>query len=156
MNTNPYAPPIADVGDVAPETRAPRPAQVVWAVRLLWLTALCAIPQFYFEATQAQSAGAMMASVIFETVVTLFAAFLYVCIYRGRNWARIVTLVLTVLSTAMVVFGHALAHSSTFEQVFTWLNTVSDIVCMGLLFTSAASRWFRPSAAAPASPTPRT
>ena len=143
MNNIRYAPPVAEVGDIADEARAPRPLQVVWAVRLLWASTLFSIPEFYFEATRARSAGAMITGLVFEAVVTAFACYLYVCIYRGKNWARIVTLIFTVLSTTVVVFGPALPGRSNFDHVFTWLNTVTDIACMCLLFTSAGSRWFK-------------
>ncbi len=143
MNNNRYAPPIADVGDIADDARASRPLQVVWAVRLLWATTLFSIPEFYLEATRARSAGAMITGLVVEAVVTAFAFFLYMSIYRGKNWARIVTLIFTILSTAMFLFGPALPNRSSYEQVLTWLNTVSDILCMGLLFTPASSRWFK-------------
>ena len=143
MNNNRYAPPVADVGDIADEARAPRPMQVVWAVRLLWASAVFSIPELYFEAARARSAGAMIAGLVFEAVVTAVACYLYVCIYRGKNWARIVTLIFTGISTAMVVFGPALPSRTSFDHFFTWLNTVTDIACMCLLFTSAGSRWFK-------------
>lgn len=137
MNNHRYAPPVAEVDDIADNARSPRPTQVVWAVRLLWATTLLSIPEFYFEAVRARSIGAMVTGFAIEAVMTAFACYLYVSIYRGKNWARIVTLIFTVLSTAMVIFGPALPNRSGYEQLLTWLNTVSDVVCMGLLFTSA-------------------
>lgn len=143
MNNNRYAPPVADVSDIADDARAPRPMQVVWVVRLLLATTLFSFPDFYFEATRAPSAGAMITGLAVEALVTAFACYLYASIYQGKNWARIVTLVMTVLSTAIVVFSPALPNRALYEEIFTWLNTVSDILCMGLLFTSPGSRWFK-------------
>ena len=62
---------------------------------------------------------------------------------RGRNWARIVLLILTVLSTAMVVFAPNGLGPTNLERFTTLLNTVCDITCMCLLFTPSASAWFR-------------
>jgi hypothetical protein len=143
MINNRYAPPEAVVGEVADEIRIIPPTPVVWAVRLLWATTLFAIPQFYFSATRAPSATALIVALVFEAVVTAFACYLYVCIYRGRNWARIVTLIFTVLSTVLVVFGPTLPSSSSFERIVSVLNTVSDIVCMYLVFAPPGSAWFR-------------
>ena len=143
MNDSRYAPPVAEVVDIADEARAPRPMQVVWAVRLLWASTVFSIPEFYFEASRARSAGALLAGWVFEAGMTAFACYLYVCIHRGKNWARIVTLIFAVLSTTMVVFGPTLPGRSSLDHVFTWLNTGTDIACMCLLFTPAGSRWFK-------------
>jgi len=150
MNNNRYAPPAAEVGDMDDEARPPRPMQVVWAVRLLWATTLLSIPEFYFEAMRARSTVAMFTGLFLESAMTAFGCYLYVSIYQGRNWARVVTLIFTVLGTAMVVFGPALPNRLSHEQLFMWVNTVSDIVCMVLLFTSPGSRWFKN----PAGPAP--
>jgi hypothetical protein len=143
MIDNRYAPPGAFVGEIADEVRPAPPSPVVWAVRLLWATTVFAIPQFYFAAMRAPSSTAMIVGLIFEAVVTAFACYLYVSIHRGKNWARIITLIFTVLSTALMVFGPSLPSSSTFERVIGIINTVSDIVCMYLVFAPPGSAWFK-------------
>ncbi len=121
----------------------PRPMQVVWAVRLLWATTICSIPQVYLEAMRAPSKGALISGLVAEVLLTAFACYLYVCIHRGKNWARIVTLIFTLLGTALVVFGPDVPGLSVFERIFTAVSTTSDIVCMYLLFASPGSAWFR-------------
>lgn len=143
MTGNPYAPPVAAVDEIAEEAGTLRPTQVVWAVRLLWASTVLSIPEFYFEAMRAPSAGHMIVGLVFELALTAFACYLYVCINRGRNWARIVTLVFAVLSTAMALFALNVPSLSTYDRIFTAINTVSDIVCMCLLFAPASSAWFR-------------
>lgn len=143
MTSNRYAPPAATVGEIVDEARAPRPRQVTWAVRLLWVSVIYSIPMFYLEATRAPSDADRIVGLVVELVFTAFGCYLFVCIGRGRNWARIVTLVLTVLSTAMVVFGSPLPSLSSIDGIASVLNTVSDIACMCLLFTPTASAWFR-------------
>jgi hypothetical protein len=143
MDSNRYAPPVAVVGEPPEEAPAPRPKPVVWAVRLLWATLLLSLVQLYIEAMGATSVHAMLAGLIGSAIGIAIACVLNVCIGRGRNWARLVTLGFTLLSTAVVAFGPGLARPSAFERVFIPLNTVSDIVCICLLFTPAASQWFR-------------
>ena len=146
MNTNRYAPPFANVDEPSDEPRAPRPMQVVWALRLLWASTVLSIPETWFEATHAPSTPALIVGVALEAIMIAIACYLFVCIHRGRNWARIVTLIFTVLSTAVVVFGPPLPDRSTLDQACVWINTVSDIVSMGLLFMPASSSWFRKQA----------
>jgi len=146
MNNNRYAPPVAEVREFAEEApaRPPRPRQVVWAVRLLWATTALSIPGIYAELARAPSTRAMIGGLAAEAVAIAFVCFLYVGIHRGRNWARVVTLLFTILSTALVIFGPALPGRSRFDQFFTVLNTACDIACMILLYTSASSRFFKP------------
>ena len=143
MSNNRYAPPVAVVREVADEEVRPRPMQVVWAVRLLWATTICSIPQFYMEAVRAPSTGAMVVGLVVEGLFTAFGCYLYVCIHRGKNWARIVTLIFTVLSTVMVLFAPDVPGPSAYERIFTVINTASDIACMYLLFAPPGSAWFR-------------
>ena len=142
MNENRYAPPVAAVADVADEIHRPRPRQVVWAVRLLWATLILWVLQMGFDFVRAPPVA--IAGVVLPTsFMVAFAGYVNICIYRGRNWARILTLLLTILSTALVLFGPSDPTDSTLERVFTAVNTTSDVVCMYLLFTSPGSTWFK-------------
>ena len=138
-----FAPPVAIVGDVAEAAPLPRPAQVRWAVRLLWASMVLALPEAIVEEARAPTMAHLVGGLLIEAVMLLFACWLYVCVTRGRNWARIVLLLLTLLSTGMVVLVPLARGATPLEQVYTWLNTVCDVVCMGLLFSPPASAWFR-------------
>jgi len=143
MTDNPYAPPVAIVGDMADAAALPRPRQVRWAVRLLWASTVLALPEALVDAARAPTLTHLIGGLLVEALMLAFACWLYVCVNRGRNWARIVLLLLTLLGTGVVVFAPLSRGTTTFEQVFTWLNTACDVVCMGLLFSPPASAWFR-------------
>lgn len=146
MSNNRYAPPVAAVGDIA-EEGPPRPLQVTWAVRLLWATTICSLPQLYAAAVHAPSTAGLIVTLAFEGLMIAFGCFLYVCIHRGRNWARIVTLILTVLSTAAGVLALDITRLPALEQAFDVINMAVDIVCMVLLFVPPSGAWFKARAA---------
>jgi hypothetical protein len=143
MTDNRYAPPVALVSEIADKPLPARPRPVAWAIRLLWAsTALSVLPSVA-EILQTPTAAHLLFGLLSQAVAIAFACYLYVCVGRGRNWARIVLLVLVALNTAVVALVPAARSGSTFEQVFMLLNTACDIASMALLFTPAASAWFR-------------
>ena len=143
MTDERYAPPIATVSDIADELPLPRPTQVVWAVRLLWATLILWVLQFWSDMESTPSVAAVVPVLVVESFMVAFAGYVNICIYRGRNWARILTLVLTILSTALVIFGPNDPTASTLEHVFAVVNSTSDVVCIYLLFASPGAGWFK-------------
>lgn len=95
MHKSPYAPPASHVAD-PPQVlfSIARPKQVVVAVGLLWLGLAVSIPVVSLGFTHALDAEILPILVILTALTFAFSAFLNVLIYRGRNWARIVSLVL--------------------------------------------------------------
>jgi len=146
MDNNRYAPPLAVNRDVVEEVALPRPIQVLWAVRLLGASTLITSVQSCVEAAGAQSGLAMIGSLTFEAALAAFWCYLYVCIYRGRNWARIITLVFAVLelfALAIGFFEPVLLGSSNFYRLVGVLSSGCDIASMWLLFAPPGSAWFK-------------
>lgn len=142
MNDDHYAPPVAIVSDVTDEIDRPRPRQVTWAICLLWATLILWVHEVGFGAVRAPASAAAV-QVLLTSLTVALAAYVYLSIYRGRNWARILILILTILSTAAVLFGPTYSTDSTLERVLTAVKATSDVICMYLLFASPGSTWFR-------------
>ncbi len=115
----------------------------MWSVRLLWASTLLSIPSFCLEVMRAPSLAAMVGGLVVQVPATAFACYLYVCIRKGRNWARVVTLLFTLLSVGLLLLMPSMPGTTTYEKVFGWANAASDVVCMVLLFTPSGSAWFR-------------
>jgi hypothetical protein len=67
-----------------------------------------------------------------------------VAMWRGRNWARIVFLILSVISVVGFVLELWETLSSTvIEIALTVASTALDVVVSYLLFTKPGALWFR-------------
>jgi hypothetical protein len=144
MAPNPYTPPKADVKDVGPERAlAERPRQVFYAVVLLWISLVVAVPMVYWEHQRAPEEAASFYWVLVLMVLGL-AVVVNIFIWQGRNWARILFLVLAVISVLSFVgtIDEILSHSAT-EIVLNVATLAIDVVAMYLLFTKPGALWFR-------------
>jgi hypothetical protein len=98
---NPYSPPAAAVADTVTETRpmpgAVRRALYLYVVSFVWgMVMMMVIDR---PATAAQNAEMLaIVRVVSMLIVVALGAWLFWKISAGRNWARIVLLVLTALS----------------------------------------------------------
>jgi hypothetical protein len=160
---NPYAPPKAAVDDVSSDAvgydpnpvSLMRPAEVRRSVQLLWIAmalgfvlALIDVlnvddenPDFWWGLGAAVGTSAVMFAVFF---------WIYGAVYAGRNWARIVVLVLTVVWTIMLLaivvmlgWGSHLSASTKFDLLFNAGQFALTLVATVLLFTPAANAWYR-------------
>jgi hypothetical protein len=143
---SPYAPPTSQVSDPPePQHLFPKPMQIRVAVGFLWLLVVLAIPTVYFEYRRASSYGEAVFLTIFISAVLAFAAFLNVQISRGRNWARIVFLVIVAFSIAFSFLPDEGARVvSTVQSALSVASLVLDIVVAYLLFSWPGALWFRP------------
>jgi hypothetical protein len=142
---SPYAAPASKVGDPPePQHLFEKPLQIRVAVWLLWLLIVLALPTTYFELRRASSYGEAVFMTIFVLTVLAFAAFINVKISRGRNWARIVFLVVVVISVAAFFLpdegGRAI---SALESATSLISLVVDIAVVYLLFSWPGALWFR-------------
>src|SRR5262245_23953709 len=144
MASNPYTPPKADVKDVGPERAlAERPQPVVHAVVLLWASLLLAMPVLYWEQqrspadTVAVYWGMAMVLVGLSVLVNVF-------IWRGSNWARILFLVLLVISVLSLLgtMDEMLSHPPI-EIVLNLVMLAIEAIAVYLLFTKPGALWFR-------------
>ena len=137
---NRYAPPSAVVQDIAEVATRKRPAQVVFAVWLLWASSLLSISEILLEERRMPSVGSVVAALISIAI----SAFLYPRIHRGANWARLVVFVLVVLNTGALAFTASLVKLPWgFHWIGDFLAAACDVIAMCLLFARPGSTWFR-------------
>jgi hypothetical protein len=151
VQPNPYAPPHAQVRDIDPDRRPlQKPQQVRLAVALLWVSlALGPLNLLLDDRSPARTIVAsqpallgLMAGVL-AGVLALMAV-LVVFIYRGRNWARVVYLVMYLLGalpwllSLPVLFG----HSPVAGAVYVVQGTIQAIA-LYFIFSQPGSAWFR-------------
>ncbi|MDQ2779445.1 MAG: hypothetical protein M3Y32_07805 [Pseudomonadota bacterium] len=136
-----FAPPVSEIaGRMA--AVPPPPAKLVLAVRLLWTSLGLGIPSFLYEVGRAP--GGVEAGITAAVALVFFgiAAFLNVSIYRARNWARIVGLLLTVLEVGVLFLGATSPEEAFIEAICNWVAAALDVAAMYLLFATPASVWF--------------
>ena len=147
MRQNPYAAPKAPVSDMenAPDVMT-RPKQVVWTV---WITVANVALGLVFMALNWSYYARMgsIPAIIGGQIVGLAINFwLYYKIWQGRNWARIVLLVFSVLgfmAWALPTTRGVMAAAPTVVRVGSILGLVSNVVVIWLLFFSPGKVWFR-------------
>jgi hypothetical protein len=141
---NPYAPPQAPVADVGDARPAEKPRQVVLAVQLLWaMLALGAVNSAvqWPRLTESVSLG-MVLSVQLVTLAVIGG--LTIMISRGRNWARIVYLVLFLIGVpGFVVQMPGLFAYSVLAGLLSAAQGLAQVVAMLLVFTEPGRRWYR-------------
>jgi cell division protein FtsW (lipid II flippase) len=151
---NPYSPPEAPVNDGSPDRPpAQRPHQIVWASWMMWASLIVGIASLYFVGDVMDETLADfsedergMARVFMIVALALTAALYLWFIDRmraGRNWARIVLLVFTLLG-----FMSELTPGESPEMPPAWiamrmLDVLLQIGALALMFTRPGSEWFR-------------
>lgn len=139
-----FAPPLAQVGD-APGRSDPPPATATLAVRLMWASLALGIPSILYELGRSTSAVTGAIAFALQLAVAAFGAYIVVSVHRGKNWARIVFLLFTLLEVAFLVFGVTPPETAVVELLCNWIAGALDIAALYLLFTSPGSKWFRRS-----------
>lgn len=150
MSDNPYAPPKALVDDpVLSQPTMERPRQVVIAI---WLAAigyglgLLVMSLSWDYYSKLQSMGMFIGSQLFSLTIMVW---IYYKIYVGRNWARIVLLVFSILG-GLAILNRAvvdlLAAAPTIAKVQMYVGLGLNAAILWLLFFSPARQWFRRSA----------
>lgn len=148
MTRNPrYAPPGTDVADPTPVAALPsRPRQVHIAVALLWLSLALGIPEAALGSPPSGEGGMGAVLVVSMLLVFGLVALLIVKVYQGRNWARIVVLLLTVLSVVMMLFpSDEVQVQGPLLQGLYLFDVLIEVVAMYLVFSKPGSLWFKPA-----------
>lgn len=148
MERNPYAPPVSTVADPA-EIRGERPKEVTQAVKLLWVSLLIGLAGLFLQPLWAGGGGAPQRIGVLGGVLIGFGIWAWVIakIANGRNWARILFLVLAILGVAYMVLAMPAALAVYKARPLTGLlslaNFVLEIYTMYLLLTAPAREWFK-------------
>lgn len=163
LEGNRYAPPAASVADLTSARPAKRPREVTRAVRLFWVVLVLRLLNFQLSAVVIGGADTEVpASVLWgfvaisSLVVVGFSAWIFVKVASGRNWARVICLLLTVVNFAAAAYSEwqTVAASLATQQALLTISgmvvdavaTVLDFYALFLLFTKAAAPWFAPPA----------
>jgi hypothetical protein len=148
MERNLYSPPAAPVADPVEteEAMGERPAEVTWALRLLWASLVLG----GIELLQQRFLRVSLVFVLLTSGIPyVIVGWLLYKIHRGRHWARVTYLVLWLFGIAYVLLfwrvyaayfdgKHSMAAGTRVAE------TLLDAVGSVLLFVPAANRWFRP------------
>ena len=143
---NPYAPPKAVVAD-EPEQVIPRPRVVTVAVWMLWIEVALSSLSALLRMGYSSQAVVVISVLIGAVLLQGLSALLIYKIWKGRNWARITYLVLTLLAIlAWFQMAAALPNGVKFvpavETLLPLVGTTLDVVALFLLFVPGRA-WFR-------------
>jgi uncharacterized membrane protein YjfL (UPF0719 family) len=119
------------------------PTRVLLAVRLLWISLALGIPSLMLEILHSSTDVGSFVSIVFELALLAFSAYINVSLYRARNWARVVALLLTLLELVALGLMHTPSDSTAIEVALAWVSTAMDVAAMYLLFTPPAPKWFK-------------
>jgi hypothetical protein len=123
---------------------------------LLWVEILIGLPGFFYQmANPPPEAATGIGHVIFIVVMIItlgiflvVAWFIYMA-WEGRNWARIVHLVLTSLGLLLTLWALPKAfEKSTYDGVMYIVQTAMSVVGLVFLFSPPANAWYRAMKAA--------
>jgi hypothetical protein len=140
-NDTRYSPPTAIVADPPPQ---PVPKKVRLAVNLLWLSLALAVPVCYLGTVRSVAAALFPLMVAIYVFVFGFYALLYVQVYRGKNWARIVVLILALIGALFLFFQQdGPTAPGLLERSLDLVSTLLDFSAMYLVFTKPGAAWFK-------------
>ena len=125
-----------------------KPAKVVWAVRLIYfslgveLLRACVLTLFGITTTTTSvSVGELIVSMI---ITFPFTIVLTILISQGRNWARILLLVMFLLGIFIVIPTLASQFQYHFLMgLFAVIMNVMQGIAIILLFQKESNAWFR-------------
>jgi hypothetical protein len=148
MSGNPFAPPGAPVADItSPDEPAGRPPEVVRAVGLLWLNYAIGIIVMIISWNYQTTLSTPMRIWIQQFLGFLLALWVYHKIYEGRNWARILHLVIVLLSIAGSVLAYRfiaqmLSSAPAMVKASLLLSPMLNLYIVWLLFFTPGRKWF--------------
>ena len=143
MQNDPYAPPSAEVADAVPPPKGSPPRPVAIAVRLLWLSLFLGVPSLVLVVLRSPSGTATSVGVVLQLALFALAAYLNVCIHRGKNWARVISLIFTLIGLMFLAFIPSPSDVSVIEWLLAVASAALDVVAMYLLFSKPGSSWFK-------------
>jgi hypothetical protein len=160
MAENPYSPPTAEVADIEGDTASlERPANVTNGIRVLWAQLALGLVALVVDGFTAPAEDpddgmwiATLAGLAFTLVISGVVALFTWYAWKGRNWARIVHLVMLILGTLTTLFAifasswlfpGAPVDGTEFLDVSYVGQTLLNVAGVVLLFTPSANHWYR-------------
>jgi len=114
-----------------------RPHEIVQAVALLWISGTLGL-----FASLAETDDSWAARVVVVLVMLAITVALSVPLWRGRNWGRVLYVVLVALSFAELVSSWGIAERPWLAVALEAVSFVADAGSFFLLFTQPGSSWF--------------
>jgi hypothetical protein len=154
LSRNPYAPPDAQVSDpsLSERSHAERPRTVAIAIWLMWASVILSVmnvPLSWETITASAGDSPQMRGFVstFVIVVLALSFALYALLIwkmgQGRNWARIVMLILQLLSLLTNPFAQ-MKEAGLLAMAIGIASYVLAAVAVVLVFIPASREWFRP------------
>ena len=139
-----YAPPTAPVADLPHRSVPPeRPRQVRIAVLFLWISLALGIPAWALSAQRDPENTLGVVAVALTVLLFVLNGLLNVMVGRGRNWARIVSLILGLLALLFVLVPiDGPKPPGQVENAITAADLILEFAALYLLFTRPGSLWF--------------
>jgi hypothetical protein len=143
MNNNPYSPPNAPVADVLSLQGYCRPASINVVLTLFLAPMALALIHATFQWWNLRSAVPLASIIVTAVLTTTLIGWLSYKIWQGRNWARIVMLVLFVIG--VLISGPQLpamfARSRLAAGIFV-VQSAAQFAALCIVFFTPARRWF--------------
>lgn len=141
MTHNPYSAPRSVVTDTPPPPME-RPRVVVIAVALFWTEVALGLLESLLDWKHLTADDSATFVLIVDVLFVGLSVLINIMIWRGRNWARIVALVLT----ALAVVGFAPIIGAEFARaplvtVLGMIELLLDVIALYLVFVPGR-QWF--------------
>ncbi len=160
MPENPYSPPTAEVADIPGDAVSlERPPNVTLGIRVLWAELALGLVTLGVDGFTAPAEDpdenawlVNVAALVFTLAVSGVMALFTWYAWRGRNWARIVHLVVLTFGLLTTLFALVVskwllpdlaAIRAEFLDVYYAGQTLLNVAGVLLLFTPSANRWYR-------------
>jgi hypothetical protein len=140
---NPYAPPKASVAESPESPLSEAPPPVKTAMKLLWISFALTFIEIALDWTELTAETPLTFFAIFMALMIAIQIWIYLNIARGRNWARIVWLVLFAVFLPMTLIDLAdLAQRVPVAAGITLIDNFLVLYALYLLFFPGRG-WFR-------------
>jgi hypothetical protein len=148
MDRNPYAPPVSPVADPT-EVKGERPKEVTLAVRFLWLSVALGAVGMLMRQLKPSAPAQMFEWLIAAGVVFAIWAWIVTKIARGRNWARILFIVLAIVGLIVAAvslpFTIQVYTAEPLTGILSLVQLILEAATLYLLLTAPARAWFKQS-----------
>ena len=114
-----------------------RPRQIIQAIALLWLSSGLGFAGSVREVTDPAALG------VSALLMLTIAVTLTVSLWRGRNWARTIYLILVLLSLTNFLAAWGTAERPPLAVALEAVSFVADAGSFFLMFTPPGSSWFQ-------------
>ena len=125
---------------MTPSERAARPRQIAQAILLLWISSALGLSAGLLEAQRTAASWDVVTLLVLVMLVLM--GVLTLMVWRGRNWARIVYMILVTTSLASFLSAWGIAERPPFEVALEAVSYVADAGSFFLMFTPPGSSWF--------------